>query len=302
MDDVIDIGVQDEGQPPASGGRFSMPPMTVQRAAALIDKFTRDPQFLANPFTANAANAVLNQATKVVSMSTQLERANNSSELARVQAFQDRGDIKSFQTLSPFLTPDELASITDDEGKFALTKDSRINLRRLQGFYADRINPKAKDEKTFAPGPIKTAFDNADAADAAGRPEEAEVHRSYAKSLAGLAPKNPDTVSDKAKASSLKKLEDLDFKLAQEYAKHQKEWRIATSLKNDEDIRKAEASALAVKQQRDELAPQISALQRSDTASSPAASAQEKVRVKGPNGQTGTVPKSATLPEGWTLE
>lgn len=38
------------------------------------------------------------------------------------------------------------------------------------------------------------------------------------------------------------------------------------------------------------------------SATTTATTAPEKVRVKGPNGQTGTVPKGATLPEGWTLE
>lgn len=247
-----------------------LPELNLELAYKTLDFYQRKPQYLANPFTSHAANAHLSQASKIIGMNIQLERLNNSRALADSQIQQDRGDIKSFQTLAPFLSADELGSITDENGNFALTRDSRMNLRRLQGAYADKINPKTKDEKTFAPGPIKTAFDNADAADAAGKPQEAEVHRAYGRSLAGLTSKNPDAVADKAKAANLKKLQDLDFKLAQEFAKHQKEFRIATSLKNNLDIQKAEASALAVQKQRDELAPQIAALQETDAEQAPA--------------------------------
>lgn len=157
------------------------------------------------------------------------------------------------------------------------TDGNMESLAEIRGGLNERLAAKRASEqkdKQFSPGPIKTAFDNADAADNIGNTEEAEVHRAYARSLAGLSSKTPEAIAEKAKAANIKKLQDLDFKLAQELAKHQKDFRVAEALKDSDAMAKADASGMAVQRQRDELMPQITALQ---TTSAPAASESASV-------------------------
>lgn len=166
------------------------------------------------------------------------------------------------------------------------TSENVESLAGIRGSLNERLaKQKASEQKDkqFSPGPIKTAFDNADAAEKIGNTDEAEVHRAYARSLAGLSSKTPEAIAEKAKAANIKKLQDLDFKLAQELAKHQKDFRVAETLKDSDAMAKAEASGMAVQRQRDELMPQIAALQTTvtpTTAESPASSAPTQAAAK----------------------
>lgn len=60
---------------PQSEGK--MPPLNLARAQHILDRFTEDPSWLANPRTSRAANAIFSAASKVVGMGIQMERVTN---------------------------------------------------------------------------------------------------------------------------------------------------------------------------------------------------------------------------------
>lgn len=60
---------------PQSEGK--MPPLNLARAQHILDRFTEDPSWLANPRTSHAANAIFSAASKVVGMGIQMERVTN---------------------------------------------------------------------------------------------------------------------------------------------------------------------------------------------------------------------------------
>lgn len=83
MDEEIDI----ESQPftnetgtnyaASSDSGSKMPPLNLARAQHILNKFTEDPSWLANPRTAHAANAVFSAASKIVGMGIQMDRVEN---------------------------------------------------------------------------------------------------------------------------------------------------------------------------------------------------------------------------------
>lgn len=63
------------------GGK--MPPLNLSRAQHILDRFTEDPSWLANPHTSHVANTIFSAATKIVGMNIQMERVNTQAEVAK---------------------------------------------------------------------------------------------------------------------------------------------------------------------------------------------------------------------------
>ncbi len=70
---------------PVSRTAATMPELTLSNAQKTIQFFQEEPQWLANPRTAHAANAIFGQASKIVGMGIQLDRVNAQADAARLK-------------------------------------------------------------------------------------------------------------------------------------------------------------------------------------------------------------------------
>ncbi len=71
-------------QPQQSAGP-QLPQPTLDRAYKMMDFFQQNPQWLANPYTTHAANAILANSSKIVGMSIQLDSVNAKADAARLR-------------------------------------------------------------------------------------------------------------------------------------------------------------------------------------------------------------------------
>lgn len=125
--------------------RPSLPQPNLDRAYHTMDFLQRNPQWLANPYTRHAAEAVLANSSKMIEMSIQLERVNSMADSTRNKNAFLKTKVNDLSKITPFIPSDdvdgqaELGRLNGMIGSedFSLP-DFSIGVARLQSQYSPK--------------------------------------------------------------------------------------------------------------------------------------------------------------------
>jgi len=299
--------------------------LNVAKAQKIINAFTADPSWLADPRTAHAANAIFGAASKVVGMNVQLEKVNSQLEGAQARNSISRDVGRSLLKMSELGGNASRTAAKwnklGDNGR-PLWEDSS-NWEAIMEDASKYENPAGKASSlTMQDGTVLQGF-----TDRFGNFHQSQMQTIGAqqqatasnidkrfenqKELAGVKFQNQkDLMKDKAFWSALGTEEKTILgrydKAYSSALREVENFQKAGVLDSDNRMISARARVadLAIKQQKflDLVRPEPEGAAGITNATTTAAPSTEKVRVRGPNGQTGKAFSGQTLPEGWSFE
>lgn len=304
----------------SSRPKMHMPELTLQNAQKILQFYQNEPQWLANPRTRHAASSDFAQASKIIGINMQIERLNAQAEAARGKNTTSQRVGQSLLKLAEgggtgakwasqwyaqgedgkprYENPTNWASILEGYEQHATSKDGVDPTDAQLLDIAERARKSGDTKKAEMLEAVVAEHGRNK-----GQPQKIERSVSVkADDESGATITRQMTEEEFAKSQANKPLV-LDLETKQQlstYAEEKAALSTGDKSKGPDWLglsnRARNLAELETKLKQKGINP--------DTATrlSPAATAPEKVRVKGPNGQTGTVPKGAALPEGWTLE
>lgn len=298
---------------------------SLRRAYHTLSFYQRNPQWLADPDTKHAANADLANSSHIIGMNIQLEKLNLDTEGVRVKNSITSGRIKALDAIAPHVPSGNdtaqklLGEATEMIGtpEFNLSRFSSIVGYLQSNFGNDSGSPdvviklqeelrRKKADKNADPAEIK-AIENRisrmsanDETKLASKIKEWEAQRDFRydamnqQSLVTLQREVRQNIIEKkatlAELQSGKKMDTADAEI------------VTRGLKSLEDDLAGIESSLSKRSGKS--APAYPAADPTQApATEPAKpAAANRVRVKGPDGKTGSVPAGTKLPQGWTFE
>lgn len=258
--------------------------LNVERAQHILNKFTTDPSWLADPRTSRAANSIFSAASKVIGMNIQLERVNNQSQVARSQQLMLKNQLAMVEEVAKS-NPEAVAHfyVPDEQGNMGVT--DLKNMPAIAALHKQYVAPKDIQPKamsvTLGDGTIVQGVYNP----ATGAFQEQKQ------------PASPEIAANKRHTVQLER--EISA-LEKQYVAANADYLKAMAGKKTPDTEakgfKAKADYYRAQQKQKQ-----DALEKLRTTPEPAAT-QKRVRVIGPGGKRGTVVEGESLPEGWSLE
>lgn len=169
-----------------AGSGSKIPEMNLENAHKIIQFYQDEPQWLANPRTRIAASADFAQASKMVGMSIQIERVNNSSAAAKAKNAFSAAKIKGLSEVSQYVPVDDVDGQTELGRLNGMVGSPDFNLTDFANGVSRLQSKYKKPDASSKPTRERQLLNEAIEAESIGNLEEAEILRDAARRVQSI--------------------------------------------------------------------------------------------------------------------